>query len=108
MSQQIGISMTDPYWTPAPLFGIGKITFLNSQEGDLGFRHEIPVPMPVTVGHYYGSNEGGLNLPKQLVTSGQGEYFVRGGYLRSNEGKPMVNIYNPEFNFERASVTKRV
>ena len=107
MSQNT-IRMTDPYWVPGPLFNIGQMSFTNPLENDLGFRHELVVPMPITVGHYYGSNESALNLPKQLVTSGQGEYFVRGGYLRSNEGKPMVNIYNPEFNYERAASTKKL
>lgn len=106
-----GISMTDPYWVPSPLYqNAGRILTSNTIPfGDLGFRHEIPVPMPVTIGNsYFGSNEGALNLPKQLVHSNQGEYFARGGYIRTSAGKPMVNIYSPEFNFERSQVTQKL
>ena len=107
--QRRTIAMTDPYWVPGPLYSAGQITYQNHFENDLGFRNEIPVPLPITIGQsYFGSNEGALGLPKQLVFSNQGEYFTRGGYLRTNEGKPVVNIYNPEFNFTRESVTRKV
>ena len=107
--QRRTIAMTDPYWVPGPLYSVGHITYQNEHFNDLGFRNEIPVPLPISVGQsYFGSNEGALGLPKQLVFSNQGEYFARGGYLRTNNGKPMVNIYSPEFNFTRASVTKQV
>ena len=104
------MSMTDPYWQPGPLYSVGRILTSNALPlSDLGFRHEIPVPLPVTIGNnYFGSNESALHLPKQLVFSNQGEYFTRGGYLRTSGGKPIVNIYNPEFNFERSHVTKKV
>ena len=101
--------MTDPYWQPEPLYSMSQVKFQPYLYQDLGFRNEIPVPMPVTVGQsYYGSNESELNLPNQLVFSNQGEYFARGEYLRASDGKPMVNIYNPEFNFTRDSVTQKV
>ena len=104
------ISMTDPYWQPGPLYSIGKIKASGAlPRDDLGFRHVIPVPMPITIGNdYFGSNEGALNLPKTLVHSNQGEYFLRGGYLGTTGGRPMVNVYKPHFNFSRSDVTDRL
>lgn len=102
-------NLTDPYWRPPPLYLYDGITQNNWKENDLGFRNGIPVEMPVTVGSsYFGSNEGELNLPKQIVTTTQGEYFAPGNYVPMADNKPLVNIYNPVFTFKRQDHVYRV
>ena len=101
------MQLTHAYWNPPPLYSFSKITFTNTQPNDLGFRHDIPVPMPVSIGEgYFGSNESVLNIPKQLVFSNQGEYFTRGGYIRTVDQKPLVNVYNPIFNYKRSKMIR--
>ena len=75
---------------------------------DLGFRNPIPVPLPATVGQYRGSNEAALDLPKQLVYSGQPEYFTHGGYTPAINNKPLINVHLPMYNFSRQDYTVKM
>ena len=101
-------SLTDPYWVPPPLYMFSGITTINHKEHDLGFRNTIIPNMPATVGQYYGSNEAVLGTQKQLVSTGQGEYFAPGNYVPATGGRPLVNIYDPIFTFKRSDYVRYV
>jgi hypothetical protein len=101
-------SMTHPYWNVPPLYQYQTITFQNTMPNDLGFRNPIPVPLPATVGQYRGSNEAALDLPKQLVYSGQPEYFTHGGYIPAINNKPLINVHLPMYNFTRQDYTVKM
>ena len=101
-------SLTDPYWTPPPLYMFAGIRTVNHKENDLGFRNALVPNMPVTTGQYYGSNEAELNPQKKLVTTGQGEYFAPGNYVPSTGGRPLVNIYDPIYTFKRDDYVRYV
>jgi hypothetical protein len=103
-------NLTDPYWRPPPHFLYNQgITQNNRLENDLGFRNSIPVGLPVTIGEgYFGSNEGKLNLPKQLVFTTQGEYFAPGNTIPMTGNYPLVNIYNSIYTFKRSDHIQKI
>ena len=106
MSPIASQSLTMPYWNAPPT----KTTTSNRPlVNDLGFRNPIPVDLDVhTVGQYFGSNESFLGLPKTLYDTHQPEYFARGGYLPTIQGRPLINPYLPMYNFSRSDYARRV
>jgi hypothetical protein len=99
------MSMTHPNWVapPTEITSVGK-PFKN----DLGFRNPIPVDLDVhTYGQYFGTNESALGLPKTLYFSHQPEYFARGGYLPTIQGRPLINPHLPMYNFSRDDYAQR-
>jgi hypothetical protein len=97
------MSITSAYWVPPPDQDF-KIQTTNTKPNDLGFRTDIPWPLPVAPhgGRYYGEGREHLDLRKELNTSVQGEYFARGGQvIPSTGGIPLVNIYDPIYKFSR-------
>ena len=99
-------SMTTAQYTTPPTIqrGPDKIIF-----NDLGFRNPIPVDLDVhTVGQYFGSNESWLGVPRKMYYSHQPEYFTRGGYLPTMNGRPLINPYLPIYNFSREDFAEDV
>ena len=98
------MSVTSAYWIP-PADQKFKVQTTNTKPNDLGFRVDIPWPLPTTYGgRYYGEGREHLDLPKELNTSTQGEYFTRGGrVIPSTGGLPLVNVYDPVYKFSRAN-----
>jgi len=98
-------SMTQSSWTPPPTVVQGMRKPLKN---DLGFRNPIPVDIDVhTYGQYFGSNESTLGLPKTLYHSHQPEYYTRGGYLPTIQGRPLINPHLPMYNFSRQDYAQR-
>ena len=98
---------TLPFYSSEPAFD--SKAYVNTKPDDFGYRFHAPAAMPVSVGWYYGSNEHELNLPKEIVTSAQGEYFAVGNNEIPNyAGVPLVNVFSPEYNYERAQSTIRL
>ena len=96
-------NLTSPYWTPPAEYLFEKQMGQNYRENDLGFRYTIPVHEPVTIGaNYYGSNEGVLGMPDKIVYDTRGEYFAPGGYIPMTGGIPMINVYDPMYQFKRS------
>jgi hypothetical protein len=98
------MSVTSAYWVP-PMDQEYQVQTTNHKKGDLGFRVNIPWPLPVSYGAgYAGEGREELYLKKELNTSTQTEYFPRGGnVIPATGGKPLVNIYKDEFKFTRKS-----
>lgn len=97
------MSIVNAYWLPRPT----HVTTANPQFADLGFRNDIPWPLPTTVGaEYFGAGREELPFEKELNPTVQGEYFPRGGnMIPSSGGIPLVNPYSKTFNFERDAYT---
>ena len=96
------MSITNAYWLP-PADHLYDIKRLNPKKGDLGFRHDIPWPLPASFGsQYYGEGKADLPIqPQVLNKTFQGEYHARAGAIPASGGIPLVNIYNSEFKFNR-------
>jgi hypothetical protein len=97
------MSIVNAYWLPPVL----DVTQANHKFRDLGFRNDIPWPLPATVGaEYYGQGRNELPLEKQLNRTVQGEYFPRGGHvIPASGGVPLINPYSAAMNFERGAYT---
>jgi hypothetical protein len=95
------MSIVNAYWIPEP----STLKSLNPKFEDLGFRHDIPWPLPTTVGaEYFSEGREKLALEKELNKTVQGEYFPRGGnVLPSSGGMPLVNPFSKVFTHERVA-----
>jgi hypothetical protein len=93
------MSLVNAYWIPEPT----TLKSLNTKVNDLGFRTDIPWPLPATVGaEYFGQGRDKLSLEKELNKSVQGEYFPRGGnVIPSSGGMPLVNPFSKVFTYSR-------
>ena len=102
------MNINSPYWKPPAEFE--RRSFQTQKSNDLGFRNDIPYPLPATIGaNYFGAGREQLDLPKELVYSSQGEYFARGGnVVPASGGKPLVNIYSSIYKHRRSDFTRRV
>jgi hypothetical protein len=101
------MNINSPYWKPPAEFE--KRTYQTQKSNDLGFRNDIPYPLPSTVGaNYFGEGRQYLDLPKELVYDSRGEYFVPGNIVPSTGGKPLVNIYSDIYKHKRSDYTRRV
>ena len=101
------MSLIDAYWIP-PQDQTFKVSFYNAREGDLGFRSDIPWPMPATVGaQYFNEGRNELPLPKILDSSIPGEWHAIGNKLPGSGGIPLVNPYLADFKFKRSRLQKR-
>ena len=96
------MSITNAYWAP-PATHEFEVKTLNPKIGDLGFRTDIPWPLPVTAGaEYFGEGQQDLpTYPKMLNKSFQGEVFAVGNTVPSTGAIPLVNIYDKEFKYSR-------
>ena len=96
------MSITNAYWAP-PATQEYNVTQYNPKVGDLGFRHALAWPLPVTVGaQYFGEGQQDLPIyPKRLNTSTRGETFAVGNTVPSSGGVPLINIYDAEYKFAR-------
>lgn len=99
------MSIVNAYWVPSP----DHITFSNPKFNDLGFRNDLPWPLPATVGaEYFGSGREQLPLEKVLNKTIQGEYFPRGGnVVPSSGGMPLINPFSKTFTHERDAYTTK-
>ena len=95
--------ITNAYWIPEPT----HVKTQNHKVSDLGFRNDIPWPLPTTVGaEYFGEGREELPLEKVLNPTVQGEYFSRGGdVIPSSGGVPLINPYSKRFTHERDAYT---
>ena len=101
------MSITHAYWIP-PAEQDFKVQKANFKPGDLGFRNDIPWPLPVTIGaEYFGEGREELPLPKVLNSAIQGEYHARGNIVPSSGGIPLVNIYSKIYKFKRGKTERR-
>ena len=103
------MNINQPYWQPPAEFG--KQTYQTQKSNDLGFRNDIPYPLPTTIGaNYFGEGRQELALPKELAYDPRGEYFARGlaNIVPSTGGKPLVNVYSEIFKHKRSDYTMRV
>ena len=97
------MSILNAYWVP-PAVQDFVVHEDNPRAGDLGFRNDIPVELPVTVGaQYFGEGREELPIyPKTLNSSTQAEYHAVGGAIPASGGIPLVNIYANEYKHSRA------
>jgi hypothetical protein len=97
------MSIVNAYWVPEP----SRLKYSNTKPGDLGFRNDIPWPLPTTVGaEYFGGGREQLPLEKVLNTTSQGEYFPRGGNLiPASGGMPLINPFSKTYTHERDAYT---
>ena len=92
------MNILSAYWVPP----VTDVRFANHKERDLGFRNDIPWPLPATVGaEYFGEGRQELPLEKSLNATVQGEYHARGGMIPSTGGIPLINPYSKTFNHAR-------
>ena len=93
------------YWLPEPT----DVRAVNHKPGDLGFRNDLPWPLPATVGaEYFGEGRNELPLEKELNTTFQGEYHMRGGnVVPSSGGVPLVNPYSKTFTHSRDAFSQK-
>ena len=98
------MNITNAYWVP-PQTKYGTVSYSNTKAGDLGYRHDLPWPLPATVGaEYFGEGKQELPLEKSLNKTVQGEYFLRGGdVVPASGGVPMINPYSKTFTHSRAA-----
>ena len=101
------MNVTHPFWQ-APKQFVGQKSFkqtLAPITRTLGFQFQMPWPLPQSAGFYYGQNP--VWGRRELVFSGQPEYFAVGNTIPSAGGVPLVNPYTPEMRFSRRNVTTR-
>ena len=98
------MSILNAYWVP-PADQNFAVRQQNSKKSDLGFRHDIPWPLPATAGaEYFGAGKEDLPIvPQTLNTTFQGEYYARGGAIPASGSIPLVNIYSNEYKFNRGA-----
>jgi len=102
------MNILNAYWLPKPTES-GTIQQTNNKPNELGFRNDIPWPLPTTVGaEYFGEGREELPLEKTLNKTIQGEYFLRGGNIvPSTGGVPMINPYSKTFTHSRDAYETR-
>ena len=101
---------TSPYWNQ-------QVEFQPKQEllgasGHLGFRMNIPWPMPVTVGSMY-LGEGALTDRREIanIPMGEapwGEYLAVDNVIPSAGNVPLVNVQDPIYQYRRDRWVYRV
>ena len=95
---------TAAYWNPEPSYS--KMTSLYPIERNLGFLWHLPHRNPVATPWFYG--EGTLPGVRHIVTRPDPEYFAVDGILPTINGKPMVDISDPAYGFDRNKYTFRI
>ena len=92
---------THPYWTPPLVFGTRKS--LKPIARDLGFQWQLPWPLPVTAGYYYG--EQPVWGRRESVYSARPEWFAVDNIIPSSGNIPMVNPHTEEMKYSRKDYT---
>ena len=100
------MNTSHPYW--APDLNFEQIKTKPFLDKSLGFYTDIPWPLPVTMGAYFG--EGAIPGRKELSYGSfhNSEYFAIDGIVPSTGSVPLVNIYAPHFKYSRSAVTYKV
>ena len=105
------MSILNAYWVP-PAVQDFVVHEDNPRAGDLGFRNDIPVELPVTVGaQYFGEGREELPIyPKTLNSSTQAEYHAVGGaipalliFMRTSTSTPAPTTndrFKPRLEFQ--------
>ena len=95
------MNLTNPYWTPPTEYR--EKNSLWDFTRDLGFRWNLPWPLPVSAGYYFGEQpEWGR---RQHVFRSDPEWFAFGDVIPSTAGTPMVKPYSDEIKFQRSDYT---
>ena len=94
---------SNPYWS-IPIFYNYKVQALKPVSHTLGFQFDLPYRLPTTVGEgYRGENQPFPETRRELNYSTQGEYTAGvDNIVPSTGGIPMVNLYDPIFQFKRS------
>ena len=95
------MNLSNPYWTAPSDFSPKKSLWDFTR--DRGFQWNLPWPMPVSAGWYYGEQpEMGR---RQHVFRADPEWVAFGDVIPSTGGIPMVNPYSDEMKFKRSDYT---
>ena len=97
------MNLTNPYWSPPPIFTSGK-KGQKTFENHYGFHFQIPHPDISSAGFYFG--EGPVPQRQEIVTRSDPEWFATDNTISSSGGVPKYNIYDPQFAFNRKKYTK--
>ena len=95
---------THPYWEPPTDFQTRKT--LKPIARDLGFQFNIPWPLPVSAGYYFGENPPPGR--KELVYDSRPEWYAVDNVIPSTAGIPLMNPYTEEMKFDRSKYTQQV
>ena len=101
------MNVTHPFWQPPREF-VGQKNFSQTQTPiarNLGFQFQIPWPLPATAGFYDGQNP--IWGRRELVFSGNPEYFAVGNTIPSAGGVPLINPYSREMQYSRENFTNK-
>ena len=94
---------THPYWEPPIEFKPRKQ--LKPIVRTMGFQFNLPWPLPVTAGYYYG--EQPVPQRREYVYSSLPEWFATDDIMPSTGGIPLMNPYTHEMRFSRDDYTVR-
>ena len=98
------MNLTNPYWTPKPIFSTGtkgQKSFANN----LGFFFKLPVADIQTSGYYFGENP--IPDRRELVFRSEPEYYAVDGKVPSSGGLPKYDPRDPMYAFKRSDYTKK-
>ena len=95
---------TNPYWTPPKQFK--AVTNLKPIARTNGFLFNLPWPLPVSAGYYYGENP--VWGRREQVYNSQPEWFATDHIIPSTAGIPLMNPYTEEMKFDRQKFTKNI
>ena len=94
-------SYTSTYWQPGPEYFPMKSFYPIAN--NLGFLFDIPRENPIAGPHYYG--EGSVPGDRRLIMRSDPEYYAVDGYIPTINGKPMIDMNDKAYAFDRSKYT---
>ena len=99
-------SFTSTYWVPGPNYE--RIDSTIPITGNLGFLFDLPRKQPIAGPWYYGEGRNDIAGDRRLIFRPDPEYYAVDNIIPTINGKPMVDINDPAYTFDRTKFTVNI